>query len=124
MIFPLSFLKSLKHAWRGLRLCFRTERSFRIQVAGTVLVTGLAILFPLQTWERVSLAFVVMVVLVLELINSSLERLVDLVKPRLHEYVGDVKDLMAGAVLVAASAAVVVGLLLFWPHLIDSFRRV
>lgn len=124
MIFPLSFLKSLKHAWRGLRLCFRTERSFRIQVAGTVLVTGLAILFPLQTWERVSLAFVVMVVLVLELINSSLERLVDLVKPRLHEYVGDVKDLMAGAVLVAASAAVVVGFLLFWPHLIDSFRRV
>ncbi len=124
MTFFPSFLKSLKHAWRGLRLCFRTERSFRIQVAGTVLITGLAILLPLHAWERVALAFVVMVVLVLELINSSLERLVDLVKPRLHEYVGDVKDLMAGAVLVSACTAVVVGFLLFWPHLIDSFRRV
>lgn len=84
---------------------------------------GAAAVLPLETWERVMIVFVVMTILVLELINSSLERLVDLVKPRLHEYVGDIKDLMAGAVLIAACAAIVIGYLLFSPHVIDSLRR-
>jgi undecaprenol kinase len=118
-----SLIKSLAHAWRGLRLCFKTERSFRIQIAGTLMAFGAAAVLPLETWERVMIVFVVMTILVLELINSSLERLVDLVKPRLHEYVGDIKDLMAGAVLIAACAAIVIGYLLFSPHVIDSLRR-
>jgi diacylglycerol kinase len=57
-----------------------------------------------------------MFVLVLELLNTSIEHLVDLVKPRLNEYVKEVKDVMAGAVLLASVFAVIIGAVIFWGH--------
>ena len=108
--------RSFGHAWRGLRLAFATERSFRIQVAVALAVILLAILVPFRSWERILLLVATSAVLVLELLNSTVERLVDLFKPRLHPYVGDVKDLMAGAVLVASIFALIVGLLVLWPY--------
>ncbi len=108
---------SFSHAWRGLRLAFSTERSFRIQVAVALVVILLVSLMPFSPWERVILLVATSAVLVLELLNSTVERLVDLFKPRLHPYVRDVKDLMAGAVLVASIFALIVGLMVMWPYL-------
>lgn len=108
---------SFSHAWRGLRLAFATERSFRIQVAVALVVILLVTLMPFSPWERVILLVATSAVLVLELLNSTVERLVDLFKPRLHPYVRDVKDLMAGAVLVASIFSLVVGLMVMWPYL-------
>lgn len=71
--------------------------------------------FPLVAWQRVAVWFVVMTVLVLELVNSAVERIVDLVKPQLHSCARDIKDLMAGAVLIASLFAVLVGLMIFLP---------
>lgn len=108
---------SFSHAWRGLRLAFASERSFRIQVAVAMVVILLVCLVPFRSWERIILLVATSAVLVLELLNSTVERLVDLFKPRLHPYVRDVKDLMAGAVLVASIFALIVGLMVFWPYL-------
>lgn len=121
---PPSFFRSLQHALRGLRICFATERSFRIHVAMGLLVVSLSLALPLLAWQRVAVWFVVMTVLVLELINSSVERMVDLVKPRLHEYAGDIKDLMAGAVLIASFFAVLIGLIIFLPFFAFALRAV
>ncbi|MFA5935871.1 MAG: diacylglycerol kinase family protein [Patescibacteria group bacterium] len=119
-----SLMRSFRHAWRGLLLAFRSERSFRIQVAvAAVMLVGLVIL-PLAAWERVVLLLAIVAVLVLELLNSAVERLVDLMKPRLHEYVADIKDLMAGAVLLAAFFSVIVGVLILWPHVATVLKRV
>jgi diacylglycerol kinase len=119
-----SVVRSFSHAWRGIRLCFRTERSFRIQiVAGTLAITCASV-FPLTFAERFAVLFVVTFVLVLELLNSSVERLVDFVKPRFHEFAGDIKDLMAGAVLVASIFSVFVAILIFWPYFLPSLRHV
>jgi diacylglycerol kinase len=84
---------------------------------------SILIVLPLDLWERAILLLVTMFVLVLELLNSSLERLVDLAKPRLHEYAGDIKDLMAGSVLLAAMFALVLGLLILGPKLADIAMR-
>jgi diacylglycerol kinase len=65
-----------------------------------------------------------MTVLVLELINSSMERLVDLVKPQLHESARDIKDLMAAAVLMASFFAVLIGLMIFLPSFFLALRAV
>lgn len=108
---------SFSHAWRGLRLAFATERSFRIQTAAALAIVFLVTLMPLANWERILLLVATAAVLVLELVNSTVERLVDLFKPRLHAYVRDIKDLMAAAVLVASAFSLVVGLLVLWPHL-------
>ena len=109
--------ESFGHAWRGLRLAFVTERSFRIHTAAAVIVVFLVVLFPLLAWERILLLIATAAVLVLELVNSTVERLVDLFKPRLHAYVRDIKDLMAAAVLVASAFSLVIGLLVLWPHI-------
>lgn len=118
------FIRSFHHAWRGLRLAFRLERSFRIQIGVALLVVLCAVILPLQSWERVVLLVVTMFVLVLELVNSSVERLVDMVKPRLSEYAGDIKDLMAGAVLLAALFAAILGVLILFPYLRNVLGRV
>jgi diacylglycerol kinase len=108
--------KSFQHAWDGLCIAFRDERSFRIQIAASLLVCIALILLPLERWERVLLLMATALVLVLELVNSMVERLVDLVKPRLHSYVKEIKDLMAAAVLVAAVFAAAIGVYIFAPY--------
>lgn len=118
-----SLLQSFHHAWRGLRLAFRTERSFRIHLLVTLLVSTLLLILPLQTYERITILLAIAAVLVLELLNSTVERLADLLKPRLHQYVADVKDLMAGAVLIAALFAAFIGFLIFWPYVTMMFAR-
>jgi diacylglycerol kinase len=119
-----SLARSFGHAFRGIALAIRTERSFRLQVIAAILVILAIFILPLDLWERSILLLVTMFVLVLELLNSSLERLVDLAKPRLHAYAGDIKDLMAGSVLVAALFALVLGLLILGPKFADIVMRV
>ena len=118
------FIRSLRHAGRGVMLVLRFERNFRIQMTVGLAVIGAFLLFPLAAWEKVVLLVVVALVLVLELLNSSIERLLDLLKPRLDVYAGDVKDMMAGAVLIASLCAILVGLIIFWPHLASMLAHV
>jgi len=114
---------SMRHAWRGLLVAFKTERSFRIQVALAFVILLLILVLPLKTSETVLLLVVMAAVLVLELLNSTVERLVDLVKPRLQGYVRDIKDLMAATVLVASIFAAVIGILVLSPYLISLIER-
>lgn len=118
------FFKSFEHAVRGVRLALRTERSFRIQMGVSLVILALLVMLPLKSWERVMILFVTMFVLVLELINSSLERLMDLLKPRWHESAGDIKDLMAGAVLLASVFVAMIGVLLLSPYLMSMLSLV
>jgi diacylglycerol kinase len=123
-LFFRSIFSSFRHAWRGILLAYRTERTFRIQLAAGVVVLLATILLPLQRWERAALVLATASVLVLELLNSSVERLVDLLKPRLNEFVADIKDLMAGAVLLAALFAVILCVMILLPYAESVFSRV
>ncbi len=109
--------KSFTNAWKGLLLAFREEKSFRYQVAVAIVVAILILLFPLERWEVAILILCIGAVLVLELLNSIIERFVDMVKPRVHDYARMVKDISAAAVLVMAITAVILAIIIFWPHL-------
>ena len=85
-------------------------------IVAALLVVALVSTLPLQAWERLLLLLLTGSVLVLELLNSMVERLVDLMKPRLSAYVADVKDLTAAAVLMAAAFATLIALLILMPH--------
>lgn len=119
-----SLRRSFLHAWRGLRLTFRTERSFRIQAAVCAVVALFMLVVPISTFERILLVLAMSAVLVLELLNSMVERLVDLFTPRLNELVGDIKDIMAGVVLVASAFAALIGIMIFWPYIGSMLFRV
>lgn len=107
---------SFSHALAGLKTAFKHEKNFRIQTAIAILVIVLAVSFEVTTTEFIILVPTITIVLVLEIINSMLERLLDVVKPRMHSYVKEVKDIMAGGVLVASVASVIVGLIIFLPY--------
>ena len=109
--------KSFSYAAKGITLVAREERNFRIQLVIAGLVVILMLVLGIPALEMAVLSLAIALVLVLELLNSVLERLVDILKPRIHHYVEDIKDMMAGAVLVASIAAAVIGFLVFWPYL-------
>jgi undecaprenol kinase len=108
---------SFRAAWRGLLVAFKGERTFRVMLGMGLLVVAIIAVLPLHTWERVVLLLSTATVLVLELLNSLVERLADLLKPRLSVAVGEVKDLAAAAVLTASICTAVVGLIILLPHI-------
>ncbi len=122
MLDPGKFFRSLKFAWKGVATLARQEQSFRLQLVAALVVLALMFVFRLQRSEIALLLVVTTSVLVLELLNSAVERLVDLFKPRIHQYAEEIKDLMAGAVLVGSLGALLVGIIVFWPHVTEFLK--
>ena len=109
--------KSLGNAVRGIVLVFQTEQSFRLQISAAILVLVAGWFFEISHSEWLIIFVLIGAVLSFELLNSVFERIIDVFKPRLHPAVRDMKDIMAGCVLVASLAAVVIGLYIFIPRL-------
>jgi len=112
---------SFRHALSGLAEVARTERNFRIHLVATIIAVGLGVWLTLTKTEWLLLTLAIVSVLILEVLNAVVERLVDLVKPRLHPILHDVKDMMAATVLIAAVGALVMGYFIFLPHLVTRF---
>ena len=109
--------KSIRYAVKGVRYTFQNEQNFRFQIVAAIVVIILMMIFPLQTWERILLSLVIFMVLILELINTAFEKIVDILKPRVHFYVEIVKDIMAAVVLLASLGALMIGIYIFVPHI-------
>ncbi len=112
-----TFFRSFRHALRGIAYALREERNFHLELAVAIGVIFFAWYFPLTTDERATLILIIVLVLSLELVNTSFERMLDMTKPRVHPYVRVIKDLVAGSVLVSAIGAVVIGGLIFSQYL-------
>ena len=114
MFDPRRLKDSFFYAGRGIVKVAREEQNFRIELlAAVAVIVGMRLLRVGVAGQAV-LMLAIALVLVLELMNSIFERMVDIMKPRIHHYVEDIKDIMAGSVLVAAAGAAVVGALVFW----------
>lgn len=111
-----SFLTALRSAGRGLHEAFRSEPNLRIQ--GAIGVAAVA----LSLWLGTGTAVVLLccgLVIGFELLNAAFERLADALHPSTHPLVGAAKDAAAGAVLVSAAAAALVGLVSMGPALLQ-----
>ena len=107
-------LRSFKYAFHGIWLLVRYEHNAWIHCFAAVCVAVLG----LSAAEWIVITFAIGLVLAAEAINSSIEALADLVSPGYNEAIKRTKDLAAGAVLILAIAAAVVGLIVFVPKLI------
>lgn len=110
-------IESFRHAFRGLKYVFQWEQSLRIQVLISLIVIFLMFYFPTRRLEKVALLLAIMGVLTLELINTIFERLSDVLKPRIHDYIKDIKDIMAATVLIASLIALIIGILILGPYI-------
>ena len=116
IIFDLkNFSRSVLHAIRGFK-CVSKEQNFRIQILFSVVVIFFILFFGLRVWEAAALAMMIVLVLVLEIINSVFERIMDILEPRVHPHAKTIKDMMAAAVLMASMGAAFVGVIIFWPY--------
>ena len=106
-------LKSFIYAFRGLVKTWREEQNLQIHsmVALVVVIMGFA--FGISIVEWLFLVIVISLVILMEIINSAIERVADILKPRIHDYVKEIKDIMAAAVLLASISAVIVGFIIF-----------
>jgi len=105
-----SWSESFGHALDGIRNTARRERNFRIQTAAAILAIALCAIFRVEMWQFMLVVTAIFFVLAMELVNSAVEAAVDLsCGGRLHPLAKIAKDAAAGAVLLAAAFAVVVG---------------
>ena len=116
------FKRSFVDAWRGIAYIYRKEQNFRIQLVLSFFILIAIILLPIRPWETVVLILLAVMVLTMEILNTALENFSDMFKPRVHPYVGVVKDLMAGAVLITALGALIIGLIILLPHFISLLK--
>lgn len=115
------FRKSLRYALRGLGYAIKNEKNFQNEVVAAILVFAAMIYFRVTRAEMVVLILVIMGVLLAELMNTVMERVVDILKPRVHPYARLIKDLMAAGVLLVSILALVIGVIIFFPYFRDLF---
>lgn len=108
-------------AWNGIVEIVKTERNFQIHLIATLLVVASGFLVHLSLLEWVVIILVIGLVLVTELLNSAIEKTLDYIRPEIHPAAKIIKDVAAGAVLIAAISAVIIGLLIFIPKIYFLF---
>jgi diacylglycerol kinase (ATP) len=115
-----SRLKSFRFAGRGLRWLVQDEHNAWLHLAASIVVVGAGLLLEISLSEWRWLVLSIALVWLAEAFNTALEDLCDHISPDFHVAIGRVKDLAAGAVLVASIAAALIGLSTLLPPLIDK----
>jgi diacylglycerol kinase len=121
MSFVTKIFHSFKHAFTGVGQVFLNELNFRVHTLAALLVLFLGFYFNIAIWQWVVVIFLILLIFILEILNTVFERLVDMLKPRLHIYAGEIKNLMSAMVLIAAISAIIIGYLIFAPYLKQAF---
>lgn len=111
------FFRGFLYAFRGLWYALRTQRNARVHLACAIAVTIAGFLLRISAIEFAMLYVAIAGVFIAEMFNTVIEICVDLARPEYHPLAGIAKDVAAGAVLLSALLAVVIGVLVLGPHL-------
>lgn len=111
------FFKSFHHAVDGVVFLLQNEQNARVHTIITILVGIAAYVLQVSRLEAAILFIAVILVFAIEIINTAVEKVFDVLHPGDHEVIRGVKDAMAGAVLISAVIAFVVAVLVFMPHI-------
>lgn len=109
--------ESIGYALEGIKFAVIEGRNFKIQLGFTVLVSILGYVLKINSNEWLSLILIITLVLILELINTAIETVVDMVSLKFHPLAKIAKDVTAGAVLVASVSSILIGIVIFLPKL-------
>ena len=110
-------IRSFKFAIQGIITMMKEEHNFYIHMVAAAVVIAAGFWFEVSRSEWLWLVFAIGLVFSAETFNSAIEKLVDLKQPEHDPLAGKIKNLAAGAVLLAAITAVVIGVIIFWPYL-------
>ncbi|MFH1720734.1 MAG: diacylglycerol kinase family protein [Patescibacteria group bacterium] len=117
------FANSFKHAFNGIFHSFHEQRNIKIMLIIGLAVILLAYLLNIKKHELIIVVFICFFVIILEMINTSIERTIDAISNgETKRKYGVAKDILAGAVLMATILSIIAGLLIFIPYIIDFLQ--
>lgn len=111
------FHKSLMNSLRGLFWMLRSERNFQLEILALMINLFLIIFLTLTTFDAALILIVCFAVLSIEILNTALEKICDVVQPEYDERIKIIKDISAGAVVLMAFCSVIVGILVYYKYL-------
>jgi diacylglycerol kinase len=119
-----SRIRSIQIALDGVKQVIITQQNARIHAGFSLAVVLLGMLFNISRWEWMVLLLVIGLVWTAEIFNTAVEMMTDLISPEDNPLIKTIKDISAGAVMVAAIISILVGLMLFGPRLWDRIINV
>lgn len=118
----MRLINSFVFAFNGLKICFTSETNFKIHAALAAVAIGLGIGFSISNTEWGAIIFCIAFVTALEMINTAIEKLCDVAQKDFHPGIKKVKDIAAGAVLLAAVCSFVIAVIIFLPKIIALLK--
>lgn len=115
-------IKSFTHATEGILYVFTTQRNMKIHLGITILVLVCSFFFDVATYQLLFVLSSIALVMCMELVNTAVEKTVDLMTDEYHPLAKIAKDVAAGAVLFAAIFAFIIGLYVFLPYLLSMLE--
>ena len=116
-------LKSFGYAIKGILYAAKTQVNFQIHLVAALSVVVLSFYFEISVNEWLWIISSIGLVLIIELLNTAIEVLVDLISPQFNKKAGIVKDVAAGAVLTSAILAIAIGLFIFIPKILPTLNK-
>jgi diacylglycerol kinase len=120
----MKLMKSFAYALAGIKTTFSSESNFKIHVFAAIIATGLGFVLNITAMEWMIIILCIALVITMEMINTAIEKLCDVVHEGTHPIIKMVKDIAAGAVLVAAASSLIIGGIIFLPKIIMYFKLV
>jgi diacylglycerol kinase (ATP) len=117
--FVVDRFKSVKYALKGLWMLLKSENSIKLQFGIGIALTFLGFSMNISTSEWTAQFLAIGLVMVAEGLNTSVEKIANFIHPEYHEKIGEIKDIAAGAVAIAALVSFVIGFLIYLPKFIN-----
>ncbi|MGQ9926542.1 MAG: diacylglycerol kinase family protein [Chloroflexaceae bacterium] len=116
-------IAAFRYAFAGMSHLLRTQRNAQIHCLAGACAVALGVALGIERWEWLALVITITLVLAAEGVNTAIEATVDLATSARHPLARIAKDVAAGTVLICAIGSVVVGCLIFLPHLLALLFR-
>lgn len=120
----MKLIKSFGYACAGIGHCFKSEHNFRIHSILAIVVLIFSVVFNITVMEWIAVGFCIAFVVTMELLNTAIEYLCDIVYKEVHPGIKKIKDISAAAVLLAAFFSLVTGIIIFIPKIINFIKSV
>lgn len=121
MFYNQSLIKSFQYAFEGVLHAFKFNRNIRIHLLVAVAVVIVSLYFQVTPFEMSILGVMILLVISSEMINTAIEEMVNLITQEHRKEAKIAKDVAAGMVLVTSFGSVIVGILIFVPHIFKLF---
>jgi len=118
----MKIIRSFAFAWNGLKICFTSETNFKVHIIAALVAITLGFVLHISFTEWTLVTGCIAFVMAMEMLNTAIEKLCDVVQENFHPGIKKVKDVAAGAVLVSACCSVIIGVIIFLPKIIYCFK--